>query len=88
MDRFANEQNTKLKRFNSTILVTVDDFSQNWQGENNWIVLPVYLISSTVKHLFSLVHKLNFSGHVIITTGLPRMHFPRPDIILRWNLNL
>ena len=36
----------------------------------------------------SLAHKSNFAGHVIITTGLRRMHFPRPGIILRWNLNL
>ena len=38
--------------------------------------------------LFSLAHKSNFAGHVIITTGLRRMHFPRPGIFLRWNSNL
>ena len=37
---------------------------------------------------FSLAHKPNFADHVIITTRLQRMHFPRPGIILRWNLNL
>ena len=37
---------------------------------------------------YSLAHKSNFAGHVIITTELGRMHFPRPGIILRWNLNL
>ena len=31
----------------------------------------------------SLAHKSNFAGHVIITTGLQRMNFPRPGIILR-----
>ena len=36
----------------------------------------------------SLAHKSNFAGHVIITTGLRRKHFPRPGIVLRWNLNL
>ena len=36
----------------------------------------------------SLAHKLNFAGHVIVTTGLQRMHFPRPGFFLRWNSNL
>ena len=36
----------------------------------------------------SLAHKSDFAGHVIITTGLRRMHFPRPGIFLRWNSNL
>ena len=30
----------------------------------------------------------DFAGHVIVTTGLRRMHFPRPGIFLRWNSNL
>ena len=37
--------------------------------------------------LYSLAHKLNFAGHVIITAGLWRMHFPRPGIFLRRNSN-
>ena len=57
MDRFADEQNTKLKRFNSLFwspnCEAVDAFSQNWQGENNWIVPPVVLISSAIKHLLT-----------------------------------
>ena len=36
----------------------------------------------------SLAHKLNFAGHLIVTTGLRIMHFPRPGIFLRWNSNL
>ena len=36
----------------------------------------------------SLAHKSNFVGHVIVTTGLRRMHFPRPGFFLRWNSNL
>ena len=35
-----------------------------------------------------MAHKLDFAGHVIVTTVLRRMHFPRPDIFLRWNSNL
>ena len=38
--------------------------------------------------LFSLAHKLNFAGHVIVTSELRRMHFPHPDFFLRWNSNL
>ena len=37
---------------------------------------------------FSLVHKSNSADHVMITTRLRRMHFPRPGIFLRWNSNL
>ena len=40
------------------------------------------------KKIHSLSHKSNFAGHVIIATGLRRMHFRCPGIILRWNLNL
>ena len=35
---------------------------------------------------YSLAHKLNFAGHVIIATGLRTMHFPLPGIILRCRL--
>ena len=38
--------------------------------------------------LSSLAHKSNVAGHVIVTTGLQRMHFPRPGFFLRWNSNL
>ena len=38
--------------------------------------------------IYSLAHKSNFAGHVIVTTGLRRMHFPRPGFFLRWNSNL
>ena len=58
VDRFADEQNTKLNRFNSLFwspnCEAVDAFSQNWQGENNWILPPpVFLILSAVKHLLT-----------------------------------
>ena len=38
--------------------------------------------------VYSLAHKSNFAGHVVVTIGLRRMHFPRPGIFLRWNSNL
>ena len=44
--------------------------------------------SARVVILFSLARKLNFAGHMIVTTGLRRMYFPRPGIFLRWNSNL
>ena len=28
-------------------------FSRDWAGENNWLVPPVYLISSTIRHLLT-----------------------------------
>ena len=46
------------------------------------------LINLTFSSLNSLAHKSNFASHVIITTGMQRMHFPRPGIFLRWNSNL
>ena len=42
----------------------------------------------TTFSIFSLAHKSDFAGHVIVTTGLRRMYFPRPGIFLRWNSNL
>ena len=41
-----------------------------------------------MNELYSLAHKSDFAGHVIVTTGLRRMHFPRPGNFLRWNSNL
>ena len=47
VDRFANDQNTKLSRFNSLFWTSnceaVDAFSQNWVDENNWLVPPIFL---------------------------------------------
>ena len=43
---------------------------------------------SPLFQLFILAHKSNVAGHVIVTTGLRRMYFPRPGFFLRWNSNL
>jgi hypothetical protein len=55
IDRFANSTNAKLSRFNSLFwkvnTEAVDAFSQNWSGENNWLVPPIYAVIRTVKHL-------------------------------------
>ena len=48
VDRFANESNKKLSRFNSLFwspgTEAVDAFSVHWGNENNWLVPPVYLL--------------------------------------------
>ncbi|VDI83635.1 Hypothetical predicted protein [Mytilus galloprovincialis] len=54
VDRFASSRNTKLERFNSLFwnvnTEAVDCFTQNWSGENNWIVPPIYLVLRAIKH--------------------------------------
>ena len=51
-------------------------------------VIQHVLIAMQPTRLSSLAHKSDFAGHVIVTTGLRRMHFPRPGIFLSWNSNL
>ena len=55
VDRFANDQNTKLPRFNSRfwnpLSETVDSFTIEWTGENNWLVPPIHLIPRVLHHL-------------------------------------
>ena len=57
VDRFANDQNTKLSRFNSLFWTSncesVDTFSQNWADQNNWLVPPIFLISTVIRHLLT-----------------------------------
>ena len=55
IDRFADTKNIKTKRFNSKFYCPcsegIDAFSYSWEGENNFIVPPVYLISKVLKHV-------------------------------------
>ena len=63
VDRFANSENKKLPRFNSLFWnpgrESVGALSQNWQGENNWLVPlpppppPIYLIPQAIQHLLT-----------------------------------
>ncbi|VDI13813.1 Hypothetical predicted protein [Mytilus galloprovincialis] len=57
VDRFASSRNTKLERFNSLFwnvnTEAVDCFTQNWSGENNWIVPPIYLVLRAIKHVIA-----------------------------------
>ena len=54
MDRFASSYNAKVSRFISRFYKpgteAVDAFTQNWEGENNWILPPVSQISKVIAH--------------------------------------
>jgi hypothetical protein len=55
VDRFANDQNRKLARYNSLFWTpdteAVDAFSVHWGGENNWLVPPIFLLSKALNFL-------------------------------------
>ncbi len=57
IDRFASSLNAKCPRFNSLLwnpgTEQVNAFSVSWEGENNWLVPPVFLISKTILFLLS-----------------------------------
>ena len=54
-DRFADSNNKKLNKFNSRFwspgTCGVDAFSFSWEGENNWLVPPICLISRCIKYI-------------------------------------
>ena len=54
IDRFADDKNTKLKRFNSKYFCpnteAVNAFTCNWEGDFNWLCPPINLIGDTIKH--------------------------------------
>lgn len=76
IDRFANSTNAKLSRFNSLFwnvnTEAVDAFSQNWSGENNWLVPPIYAVIRTVKHLVACKAK----GTLIIPKWTSAAYWP------------
>ena len=55
VDRFANERNKKLHRFNSRYFCPgtahVNCFTADWSDDNNWLCPPVSLIGSAIRHL-------------------------------------
>ena len=57
VDRFASNQNAKLRRFNSKHFCQgtehIDALSIDWQGENNYVVPPVFLVPKVVLHIRS-----------------------------------
>ncbi|CAC5410738.1 unnamed protein product [Mytilus coruscus] len=56
-DRFADDKNHKIDRFNSKFWVPgtrgVDAFAFDWSGENNWIVPPVRLVCRVLNHMLT-----------------------------------
>ena len=54
IDRFASSKNNKIRRYNSRFwnpgCEAVDALTQDWSGENNWLVPPVFLISRVIRH--------------------------------------
>ena len=61
IDRFANNENTKLPLFNSKFFCPhsdgVDAFSFSWEHENNYIVPPINVIPKVLKHMKSCLAK-------------------------------
>lgn len=57
VDRFADDRNKKLPIFNSRYYCPgtshVNSFTADWGRDNNWLVPPISLIGSTIKHLKS-----------------------------------
>jgi hypothetical protein len=55
IDRFASDTNAKAKRFNSLLFCpgteAVNCFREDWQGEVNLLVPPLYLVYRTIRHL-------------------------------------
>ena len=55
-DRFADDYNKKVVRFNSRFFSrnteAIDAFSCHWGGELNYLVPPLYLVPRVVKYLF------------------------------------
>ena len=54
VDRFACSYNAKVSRYNSRFYQpgteAADAFTQNWDGENNWILPPVSQTSRVIAH--------------------------------------
>lgn len=50
----------------------VDAFSQNWSGENNWLVPPLYAVIRTVKHVIACKAK----GTLIIPKWTSNAYWP------------
>ena len=55
VDRFASNASFQVPRFNSRWWCpgteVVDAFTVSWEGENNWLVPPVYLVPRVIRHM-------------------------------------
>ena len=76
VDRFANVFNKKMTRYNSLLwnpgCEAIDAFTQDWKGENNWLVPPVKLIIRVIKHL----KECNASGTLIVPFWVTGVFWP------------
>jgi len=83
VDRFASSLNNKTKIFNSLFwnpsTSAVDCFTQNWAGENNWLVPPIYSVVKAIKHLVFCKSK----GSLIVPRWVSAPFWP---IIFKGNL--
>lgn len=56
IDRMADNINRQVERFNSRWRCpeteAVNTFTQNWEGENNWVVPPFAMIHSVLRHVW------------------------------------
>ena len=57
IDRFADNKNTRLKKLSFKFWCPdtsqVDAFAIGWGNDNNYLVLPIYLVTKAIKHLQS-----------------------------------
>lgn len=74
IDRFADNENRKTKRFNSKYWCpgtsNVDAFTTSWSGEYNYIVPPVYLIPKVITHM-----KASYCKGVLVVPFWPSAAF-------------
>lgn len=79
-DRFADDKNHKVEKFNSRIWVPgtagVDAFAFDWSGENNWIVPPVGSVCKVLNHMFNCKAK----GVLVIPKWRSALYWP-----MLWN---
>ena len=75
-DRFANHENGKVLRFSSAIWnpgwEEIDAFCQNWAAFNNRLVLPIYLVPKTIRHLTNC----EAAGTLIVQKWKPTQFWP------------
>ena len=76
VDRFADNRNRKTKRFNSKFYCpeteSVNCFTNDWNGENNYLCPPTNLIGSTIRHL----RICNASGTLIVPVWPSAYYWP------------
>ena len=96
IDRFADNVNTKVRRFNSRFYCpeteNVDAFTEDWARENNWLCPPISLIGCVIRHLricrakgtlLIPVWQSAYFWPIIYPDGLHLSNFVKDFIVLR-----